>query len=473
MKLGLQARFLLLLVLLLLVLFSTIAFILVRQNATTLRQDLNDRAVSFAELATKPIGDSYLIYRQSGSFRIDEQITKFTDLDENVTGVAIIDTGDKIVHAGGVRQQPAALKGKGKAFTPQYIKDGRGQLATIVQPYIEDTGLHRYSMVYTISSQQVNQSIQSTVTAIVGACLLGLSITLGLAYLLINRLFLRPVASVSQSALKISGGDYTSQISLNRSDEIGDLARAVNSMANSLKADIAKLKELDTMKSEFMMITAHNLRTPLTIIRNYLELLAEELKDDKSNQESVAVVQANVERLGVFAEDVLTVSTIENGKQILQLKPLPIDKILGTIVSEFTDYARHKQLNFTAEINAKGDVAISKPHFRSAIWNLLDNAAKFTAEGGNVKLEALQADNKYIVIISDSGIGIAEDELPKLFTKFHRATDTLKYNYEGVGIGLYSTKLIISQHGGTIEVNSELGKGTTFTITLPVPPTAS
>jgi two-component system phosphate regulon sensor histidine kinase PhoR len=107
-------------------------------------------------------------------------------------------------------------------------------------------------------------------------------------------------------------------------------------------------------------------------------------------------------------------------------------------------------------------------HLRSAIYNLLDNALKFTAEQGQIELSLAHVADAIQIVTKDNGVGIAPEEINKLFTKFHRGTSTLNYNYEGTGIGLYLTKLIITEHGGTIAVQSELGKGSTFTITLPL-----
>jgi signal transduction histidine kinase len=221
------------------------------------------------------------------------------------------------------------------------------------------------------------------------------------------------------------------------------------------------------MKSEFMAISAHNLRTPLTIIRSYLEELDEELKSDHLSTRIVRNIQTNVSRLEVFAEDVLTVATIESGQKIFTAKPLEIQPILQKIADEFKHFAIQKELQFTANISSQGPVSLSKTHFRSALWNLLDNAAKFNKPGGHITLEAQQQGSHHVITVRDDGIGIKPEEMSKLFSKFHRGTDFLNYNYEGVGIGLYITKLIIEQHGGSIAVHSELGKGSVFTISLP------
>lgn len=102
----------------------------------------------------------------------------------------------------------------------------------------------------------------------------------------------------------------------------------------------------------------------------------------------------------------------------------------------------------------------------------IGNVRKFTKTGGTIKLEALVDPGTVSIIVGDTGVGIAPDEVPKLFTKFHRGTSTLEYEYEGTGIGLYATKLVVEHHGGTIEAKSDFGKGSTFTAKLPILPEA-
>ena len=104
----------------------------------------------------------------------------------------------------------------------------------------------------------------------------------------------------------------------------------------------------------------------------------------------------------------------------------------------FVELAKQKKLTFTSDIDMSAWVAVNKPYFHSALWNLRDNAYKFTSEGGTVTLKAAKVADELQISISDTGIGIDADEIPKLFTKFHRATDTLAYDYEGTGIGLYN-----------------------------------
>ena len=467
---SLRARFLLLLIILLLAVFAAITLIIVRENTKTLRANLIDQSKSFATLATQPIGTAFETYKDSGTIRIQQKIASFTDLDHNIDQVEIIDTSGKQVFTSDSAHPITVNATAATSISTAYLYDKNGNLTGVVQPYIEDFGIHRYAVVYGISYQSLNKSIRDIVTFIVIFSAAILLVSLLVWYVLINRLFLRPVAQVSQAALLISRGDLDQQIHLGRQDEIGDLATAVNTMASSLKGDIAKLQAVDKLKSEFLMITAHNLRTPLTIIDGYLERL-EDMKPPAELQRLLELISTNVTRLNTFSEDALTISTIEGDQTNLPRAPLAMQSVLEDAAKEFATLTKQKKINFTATTATTAWVNLSKPHFRSALWNLLDNAYKFTPEGGSIELTVTTSAERLEIAIKDSGIGIAATEVPHLFTKFHRATDTLTYNYEGTGIGLYISKLVVEQYGGGIKVDSTEGKGSTFTIWLPtVPP---
>jgi len=472
-RFRLRARFLLVLILLLLAVFLAITLVIVRENTHTLRTSLVDQSKSFAALATQPIGDAYVTYSTSGTIRIKQEIDGFTALDADISQVEIIDTtGHRLFTDTDAPRIPVS-EAAASAVTRTYLHDGHGNVVGIVEPYLEGFAIHRYNVVYGISYQRVDQDIRKIVTLIVSLSVAILLVSLLVWYVLINRLFLRPVSRISQDALAVSKGDLNRKMRLGRNDEIGDLAAAVDTMASSLKADITKLQEVDRLKSEFLMITSHNLRTPLTIIQGYLEVLkSAELPDDV--RKMVEQIAVNVLRLLGFAEDVLTISTIETGNQNSWHETQEMRPILERIATDFDSLCAQKKLRFTPTIATDAWVDLDRSHFQSAIWNLLDNAYKFTPEGGSISLTVTTTEDRLQITVTDTGIGISALEMPKLFTKFHRATGTLRYDYEGTGIGLYISKLIIEQHGGGITVSSVEGKGSTFTIWLPtVPPPAS
>jgi signal transduction histidine kinase len=184
----------------------------------------------------------------------------------------------------------------------------------------------------------------------------------------------------------------------------------------------------------------------------------------------IKTVQESVVRLHLLSEDLLTISTLEAGGEEMSKTPTDAKTFIDSVVSEFELLATKKELHwqFANTVPENVKLPLNQANIRSALGNVIDNAIKFTKEGGSVHVAVSVADNQVVFTVGDTGIGIEPDEVPKLFTKFHRGTATDKYNYEGVGIGLYLTKLLVEQHGGQVAVKSEAGKGTTLTVYLPL-----
>jgi len=467
-RFGLRAKFLLLIVGLLLVIFALITFLVVHLNTNTQKLNLLNNSKSFASLATEPIGKTFLTYKDSGLVRINNNISRFTDLDPNITNVAIVDNSGKVLFSqnnSGIKDIP---ENQASSFEPVYVYKNGKDLKQVIQPFFEDFGSHRYSMVYEISSADVQASIRQFVLSILLFVIMALIVFVSLAYLLINRLFIKPIRQLSSQAMAISAGQLDQQIMLDRNDEISDLANSVNKMAQSLKDDIAKLRETDRLKTEFMIIASHNLRTPLSVINGYLEQ-SEELNTVEELRQAINIIAGRSKQLGVFAEDILTISSIEAGRDLPGLKSTDMAVYMRGIADEFKPLAEQKGIEFNTEIeNDNYQAELSPAHFRSAIWNLLDNALKFTDENGKIDLIVAKNSDSVAISVKDSGIGISETEIPKLFTKFHRGTDIMNSQYEGTGIGLYATKLVVEKHGGKVELQSQLGQGSTFTIKLPL-----
>jgi PAS domain S-box-containing protein len=224
----------------------------------------------------------------------------------------------------------------------------------------------------------------------------------------------------------------------------------------------SKLKAADQLKTEFIMLTSHNLRTPLAIAKGYTS----EYPMTDEQKPMLDGLNNGLSRLGKIVEDLLTISSIESGSMVT-LNEISFQELVEPLIQEIKDLAVTRKDKFIVNFHA-GDVKIkaNADRLRGALRNVLNNACKFT-ENGTVELSTSRSENRLIINISDTGIGIDPSELPKLFTKFHRAANALNGGYEGRGIGLYLTKLIIEEHNGKLSVVTQPNKGATFTIELP------
>lgn len=466
MHLSVRAKVFLTVALSLVVIFAVTMLIIVVNERKELQSSLNQESKSFAALATTPIGNTFLIYQDSGTVKINQQVGNYLELDPDVTSVSVINTNGNILYSSGSSTNLNISSNDASSFSPLY-KNSSGYTNEIIYPFIESTGVHSYAVVYKFSTQRVQQNVTDVIRLIlaIGITVMVISIV-GTAFMF-NRLFIKPIRLLSQSAYVISNGNYDQQIVSSQQDEIGSLAKALNKMASSLKEDIIKLKDLDKMKSEFMIITSHNLRTPISIIEGYLSMLQEEdLSDD--TKANIKPIDVNIKRLKGIAEDILTISKIEAGEDLINLEAVEIDPLLESIAKDFASIVEDKHLKFTTDIKTGAKVNIASPYLRSAAWNLLDNAHKFTNDGGSIQLIARKTETELLISIKDTGVGIAKEELANIFVKFHHATDSMTSNFDSLGIGLYASKLMLQEQNATIEVESELGTGSTFTIRLPL-----
>lgn len=468
-SLKLRAKFILLITSLLIVILSLIAYILITGARAGLTESLNRETKSFALAATQPIGEIYG-RDQSDPALAKTQIRKLADENSDVTDIAVISLRDlsQLSLSGNqldVSSQ-SILRDK-----PTTVTNSASQIILDIQPYFDADSQHVYSVAYQISGTSINNDIQRQETTILALMVLGLFLIAVATYASVKYLFLEPLNQLAESSEALVQGNFNISKFGNRSDEIGLVAVSINNMATALKSNITKLKELDVQKDEFIKIVSHNLRTPLTIIQSNAAFL------DSSQltpilKKMVQGIEDSARRLNLFSEQILTITDYETGKAGGGLlAETSLNEMLGGLGREYAELAKAKNITFKTEIQ-NGEIRFLSSQFliAQAVRNLLDNALKFTPEQGTVELVA-NISQKIIIQVKDTGIGIKAEEIPKLFTKFHRGSDTLVYNYEGTGIGLYMVKLIIEEQKGAIRADSKLGEGTTFTIELPyVPP---
>jgi signal transduction histidine kinase len=443
-------------------------YLLVTESTNQLKSDLNRESKSFAALATTPIGNEYLLYNASGTTLINQQINNYLTLDSDVRSVSIVSISGKTLYSDPNNNTSTKLSvSQASAFQPIYQSTSKGYINQIIEPLIEAGGIHRYAIVYQISTERVEKNVTEVVQLILAIGLGVLLLSIVATSFMLNRLIINPIRALSKSADIISGGKYDEQIVAKNKDEIGILANSLNKMAGSLKADIIKLKDLDEMKSEFMMVTSHNLRTPLTIIQGHLEMADYSTSVDELKK-SISAISESVSRLHILAENMLTISSLEAGNTMTR-ESTQIETFINSIGDEFQLIALKQKLDWQFKNDLGSDVKlnINQTNLRSALTGIIDNAIKFTKEGGAISINASITGNQFKFKVKDNGIGIDADELPKLFTKFHRGTDTMQYDYDGIGIGLYLSKLIITQHGGSLEIESKKGEGTLCIVTIP------
>lgn len=311
------------------------------------------------------------------------------------------------------------------------------------------------SVRYLVSMERADQQISFLITILVAVGLLIL-LLLSLSGVYFIRSILVPVRQLSQSARKIAQGDFGVRIDKAKDDEIGELVDAINDMAGELGA-------AEQMKNDFISSVSHELRTPLTAIKGWAETL-QEGADQETAEKGMNVIIRESERLSGLVEELLDFSRLQNNRMRLIVSRLDILAELDEAVYMFTDRARteQKQLNYeetTALPPVYGDV----DRLRQVFVNIIDNALKYTSPGGTITVFSREDSGWVRVTISDTGCGIPAEHLPNVKKKFYKANQLVR----GSGIGLAVADEIVRLHGGTLEIDSQEGVGTTVVISLP------
>ncbi len=234
--------------------------------------------------------------------------------------------------------------------------------------------------------------------------------------------------------------------------------------------DVSEEKKLDEMKLDFVSMAAHELRTPLTSIKGYMYIF---LRDNKSvlNEKQTMIlsrVSIATQRLNSLVENLLNVSRIEKGRITLNIEPIDWVKNIEGIITEIIDQAKDKkiQLNFIKP-GKSIFVQVDRLRINEVLMNLLANAISYTSSFGKITVLVEKVGQEIITHIQDTGEGIPKEALPHLFTKFFRVSGALEQGSKGTGLGLYIAKSIVEIHKGRIWVQSEFGKGSTFSFSLP------
>lgn len=235
--------------------------------------------------------------------------------------------------------------------------------------------------------------------------------------------------------------------------------------------DITKQKEVERLKSDFVAKVSHEIRTPLIAMEKSLSLILSKTTGPLSEEQDkfLAITDRNLKRLSALINDLLDLSKLEAGKVALVREPVVIEKVIEEPILVFRNWAETKSIKIDKKIQEGLPQAnIDANKIIQVINNLLGNAIKFTPDNGTITVEAvLRGDKEIEISVTDTGIGISEEELPKVFHKFYQVSGNLQTEIRGTGIGLAIAKEIVELHGGRIWVESQVGKGTRFIFTLP------
>ncbi len=248
----------------------------------------------------------------------------------------------------------------------------------------------------------------------------------------------------------------------------GPMAGPSTPGALAILHDVTELERLERVRKDFVANVSHELRTPLAAIRGYAETLLDgALEDQENNRRFVEIIEAQATRLTNIASDLLTISQLESSHGTPAMKPISIRAALGSAIRTVESLARVRGIRLLCDKVDGVQVLGNELMFEQVFVNLLDNAVKFNRPNGEVRVEAQATDGTAQITISDTGIGIPSEDLPRIFERFYRVDKARSREMGGTGLGLSIVKHVIEQMGGTVVVTSQVGQGSRFTLTVP------
>lgn len=310
---------------------------------------------------------------------------------------------------------------------------------------------------YVVSMEKADRQVLLIIGLLALGCILIISFIV-FSNLYFMKSIVTPVRQIGATAKRIAQGDFNARIQKSNDDEIGQLCDNINDMAVELGA-------AEKLKNEFISSVSHELRTPLTAIKGWAETLQGGGMDSGTYEKGMNVIIRESERLSGLVEELLDFSRMQNGRMTLMMEKIDLLAELGEAVYMFSDRAEaeHKFLLYEEPAMLSpvlGDIN----RLRQVFVNIIDNALKYTAEGGTVEITAKEQTGFIRVVISDNGCGIPAEHLPNVKKKFYKANQTVR----GSGIGLALADEIMKLHGGQLDIESHENVGTAVTITIPV-----
>jgi signal transduction histidine kinase len=290
-----------------------------------------------------------------------------------------------------------------------------------------------------------------------------------ITFLLLQEQGMRYIRRISDTMQSISDGDLNVSVDIEGDDEFSGMAVSLNKMVNDLKELIDKEREAERTKNELITNIAHDLRTPLTSITGYLELLSGEKKLDPEVQKKyISIAYVKTKRLEKLIEDLFGFTKLNYGKVSMHVTSVDIVKLLSQLLEEFYPSFVDKNLSYELQSNLPVLTISADGNLLARLFdNLINNAIKYGADGKRILVKVHGDEELVTVQVINYGFVIPADELPFIFNKFYRVEQSRSTHTGGTGLGLAISKSIVDMHGGTIDVTSDLS-GTVFTVKLQI-----
>ncbi|MBO1580384.1 cell wall metabolism sensor histidine kinase WalK [Bacillus sp. XF8] len=292
------------------------------------------------------------------------------------------------------------------------------------------------------------------------AVLLGFIVVLSIIFIAVAaRYIIRPIRTFTKATQKIANGEYDIELEEGRKDEIGTLSTSFKKMTKSIK-------ELDQMRQEFVSNVSHEFQSPLSSIQGFSKTLQSEKMTEDERKHYLQIIESESKRMSSLCKQLLMLASLDKEEKVLQIKEFDLQKQMKDVIFMLEWKWREKDIAVEFDvpnINIKGD-----ENLLHQVWtNIFTNSIKFTDSGGTIVFAVRELETSVEISISDSGIGMGQEEVNRIFDRFYKVDAARARNVEGSGLGLSIVKKIVELHHGEISVESVRGEGTKFRIELP------
>ncbi|MFD2670163.1 sensor histidine kinase [Marinicrinis sediminis] len=304
--------------------------------------------------------------------------------------------------------------------------------------------------------------------------LMSVTLVAALISIVVHTLIIRPIVhsvhSISEASSNMSEGDFEGEVPVVGPSEFKQLALQFNEMKHQLEDSILTLQSSETSRKELIANVSHDLRTPLSSIQSYVEALQDRvIEDEETSQQYLRTIHRETLRLSKLIEDLFQLSRLDAGRYPFQPEPYPLDALLVETLESQSLFLEEKQLSVSTELpDPLPPVSVMPFEIKRVLGNLLQNAISYSPPGAAIRITA-GAENGFVTCtFIDEGAGMAPEELDPIFERFYRIDKSRNRHSGGAGLGLAISKSIMERHGGTIRVESQLGEGSRFILTLPI-----
>ena len=473
------------------------ALVLVVFRHHSLRRNMEQSARTYASLVSEPLSVTMAMLDKGGTGVLDQEVAQLRELNSDVMRLEMANVrGNVVLRAEG---HNTIVFGDGidapKIDDPELmraiiglettaatvVEPGGAKVYRVVAPVVKQWGGHHFSFVGTFSYADVDRQLRNSLWLSALILAMGLGLTQWVSVTLAGGIT-RDVERLREGVQRIQAGHLAERVSLNSRDEIEELADNFNLMADELLATIQRLREanreletLDQTKADLVANVSHELKTPLTALRGYLELMTDgdlgAISDEA--QRAAMICRKNVQRLSLRVEELVQLSRLERFMALdTAREEVDLGSLLEGVVDTFRPRLEEGEMDIALRVEGALPVMrVNLEQIERVFLNLFDNAVKFTPEGGSIIVIVERCSHEeregVLVRIQDSGVGIPHSELVRIFDRFHQVDPSSRRRFGGMGLGLSLVRNIVEAHRGTVWAESEEGIGSTLSIWLP------